>query len=157
MNNKEREFYMKKGELLGKVLVLATNAHAGQFDRGGNPYILHPMKVMHYLKSDDEELQCIALLHDVVEDTKTTWADLADIGCTVRILEAVAALTKMPGQSYEQYKQGVFANEDAMRVKLADLRHNTDIRRLKGITEKDIARLAKYNQFYLEIQARLSK
>jgi (p)ppGpp synthase/HD superfamily hydrolase len=157
MNNKERKSKMKKGELLGKVLVLATNAHAGQFDRGGNPYILHPMKVMHYLKSDDEELQCIALLHDVVEDTKTTWADLADIGCTVRIIEAVAALTKMPGQSYEQYKQGVFANEDAMRVKLADLRHNTDIRRLKGITEKDIARLAKYNQFYLEIQARLSK
>ena len=148
---------MKKGELLGKVLVLATNAHAGQFDKGGNPYILHPMKVMHYLKSDDEELQCIALLHDVVEDTNTTWNDLADIGCTARVLTAVAALTKMPGQSYEQYKQGVFANEDAMRVKMADLRHNTDIRRLKGITEKDIARLAKYNQFYTEIQARLSK
>jgi (p)ppGpp synthase/HD superfamily hydrolase len=62
---------MKKGELLGKVLVLATNAHAGQFDRGGKPYILHPLKVMHYLKTDDEELQCIALLHDVIEDTDT--------------------------------------------------------------------------------------
>ncbi len=148
---------MEKGELLGKVLVLATNAHAGQFDRGGNPYILHPMKVMHYLKSDDEELQCIALLHDVVEDTNTTWNDLADIGCTVRVLDAVAALTKMPGQNYDQYKAGVFANEDAMKVKMADLRHNTDIRRLKGVTEKDIARMAKYNQFYMEIQARLSK
>lgn len=147
---------MKKGELLGKVLVLATNAHAGQFDRGGNPYILHPLKVMHYLKSDDEELQCIALLHDVIEDTKTTWSDLADIGCTVRVMEAVAALTKMPGQSYEQYKQGVFANEDAMRVKMADLRHNTDIRRLKGVSQKDLERLGKYNQFYIEIQARLA-
>lgn len=146
---------MKKGELLGKVLVLATNAHAGQFDRGGNPYILHPMKVMHYLKSDDEELQCIALLHDVIEDTKTTWQDLADIGCTVRVLEAVAALTKMPGQSYDQYKQGVFANEDAMRVKMADLRHNTDIRRLKGVSQKDLDRLAKYNQFYLELMTKL--
>lgn len=147
---------MKKGELLGKVLVLATNAHAGQFDRGKNPYILHPLKVMHYLKTDDEELQCIALLHDVIEDTKTTWKDLEDIGCTERVLNAVRALTKMPGQSYDEYKENVFANEDAMRVKLCDLRHNTDIRRLKGITEKDIERIAKYNRFFLEIQARLN-
>lgn len=147
---------MKKGELLGKVLVLATNAHAGQFDRGGNPYILHPLKVMHYLKTNDEELQCIALLHDVIEDTKTTWQDLADIGCTPRILLAVKALTKMPGESYDQYKLNVFANVDAMKVKLADLRHNTDIRRLKGVTEKDIARMAKYNQFFMEIQAKLN-
>ena len=148
---------MKKGELLGKVLVLATNAHAGQFDRGGNPYILHPMKVMHYLKTTDEELQCIALLHDVIEDTKTTWKDLTDIGCTDRVIYAVAALTKMPGQTYDEYKQGVFNNEDAMRVKMADLRHNTDIRRLKGVTEKDIARMAKYNLFYMELQARLAQ
>lgn len=146
---------MKKGELLGKVLVLATNAHAGQFDRGGKPYILHPLKVMHYLKTDDEELQCIALLHDVIEDTSTTWQDLRDIGCTERVLEAVAALTKMPGQSYDEYKEGVFESVDAMRVKTCDLRHNTDIRRLKGVTQKDIDRIAKYNRFYLEIQAKL--
>ena len=147
---------MKKGELLGKVLVLATNAHAGQFDRGGNPYILHPMKVMHYLKTNDEELQCIALLHDVVEDTSTSWHDLEAIGCTERVLNAVKALTKMPGQTYDEYKETVFANEDAMRVKLCDLRHNTDIRRLKGVTQKDIDRIAKYNRFFLEIQAKLN-
>ena len=147
---------MKKGELLGKVLVLATNAHAGQFDRGGKPYILHPLKVMHYLKTDDEELQCIALLHDVIEDTATSWKDLEAIGCTERVLAAVKALTKMPGQTYDDYKEIVFANEDAMRVKLCDLRHNTDIRRLKGVTQKDIDRVAKYNRFYLEIQSRLN-
>jgi len=147
---------MKKGELLGKVLVLATNAHAGQFDRGGNPYILHPLKVMHYLKTTDEELQCMALLHDVVEDTKTTWKDLEAIGCTERVISGVKALTKQPGQTYDEYKEVVFANEDAMRVKLCDLRHNTDIRRLKGVTQKDIERMAKYNQFFLEIQARLN-
>lgn len=145
---------MQKGKLLGNVLVLATNAHAGQFDRGGKPYILHPLKVMHYLKSDDEELQCMALLHDVVEDTKTTWDDLADIGCTERVINGVKALTKMPGESYDQYKERVFANQDAMKVKMADLRHNTDIRRLKGVTEKDIIRMEKYNRFYLELQAR---
>ena len=147
---------MKKGELLGKVLVLATNAHAGQFDRGGKPYILHPLKVMHYLKTDDEELQCIALLHDVVEDTDTSWKDLEAIGCTERVLNAVRALTKLPGQTYDEYKEVVFANEDAMRVKLCDLRHNTDIRRLKGVTQKDIDRIAKYNRFFLEIQAKLN-
>lgn len=147
---------MKKGELLGRVLVLATNAHAGQFDRGGNPYILHPLKVMHYLKSNDEELQCIALLHDVIEDTKTTWQDLEAIGCTARVIAAVKALTKMPGETYEEYQERVYANEDAMRVKCADLRHNSDIRRLKGVTQKDIDRIAKYNRFYLEIQSRLN-
>ena len=147
---------MKKGELLGKVLVLATNAHAGQFDRGGKPYILHPLKVMHYLKTDDEELQCIALLHDVVEDTDTSWKDLEAIGCTERVLNAVRALTKLPGQTYDEYKETVFANEDAMRVKLCDLRHNTDIRRLKGVTQKDVDRITKYNQFFLEIQFRLN-
>jgi (p)ppGpp synthase/HD superfamily hydrolase len=151
------EIFMRKGELLGKVLVLATNAHAGQFDRGGNPYILHPLKVMHYLKSDDEELQCIALLHDVVEDTNTTWEDLVAIGCTTRIISAVKALTKMPGENYDTYKEYVFGNEDAMRVKMSDLRHNSDIRRLKGITQKDIDRIAKYNRFYLEIQTRLAQ
>lgn len=147
---------MKKGELLSKALILMVNAHSGQFDRGGKPYQLHPLKVMHYLKTDDEELQCIALLHDVIEDTKTSWQDLKDIGCTDRVLAAVKALTKMPGQTYDEYKEVVFANEDAMRVKLCDLRHNTDIRRLKGVTQKDVERMAKYHQFYLEIQSRLN-
>lgn len=148
---------MKKGELLAIVLVIATNAHAGQFDKGGMPYILHPLKVMHYTKSLDEEIQCIALLHDVIEDTSVTFKDLREAGVTERIISAVKALTKMPGQTYEEYKEGVFANRDAMIVKMADLRHNTDIRRLKGVSEKDIARMAKYHQFYIELKARLEK
>lgn len=147
---------MKKGELLDKMLVIATNAHHGQFDRGGRPYILHPLRVMSFLKDDDEELQCIALGHDVIEDTKVTYKDLRDAGMTERVIDGIRALTKQPGETYEEYKMRVFANIDAMRVKLCDLRHNTDIRRLKGVTEKDIARIAKYQVFYLEIQAKLS-
>lgn len=147
---------MKKGEMLGTMLRIATNAHAGQFDRGGAPYILHPLKVMHYLKSDDEELMCMALGHDVIEDTATTYRDLRDAGISERVIDGIRALTKVPGLTYEEYKEGVFASEDAMRVKLADLRHNTDIRRLKGVTEKDIARMAKYHLFYMEIKARLA-
>ena len=143
---------MNKGELLNKMLVLATTRHAGQFDRGGNPYILHPLKVMYYLKSNDEELQCIALAHDLVEDTDTTYDELRSMGFTNRVIDGIAALTKLPGESYDQYKERVKANPDAIKVKMADLRHNTDIRRLKGVTEKDLARVEKYQRFYLELQ-----
>ena len=148
---------MKKGELLGKVLVLATNAHAGQFDRGGNPYILPPLKVMHYLKTDDEELQCIALLHDVIEDTDVTYQDLKNAEISQRVMDGIKALTKVPGETLDEYKQRVFANRDAMEVKLCDLRHNSDIRRLKGVTHKDMERMAKYHLFYLEIGAKLAE
>lgn len=141
--------------MLDAMLVIATNAHHGQFDKGGRPYILHPLRVMSFLKEDDEELQCIALGHDVIEDTRVTYRDLADAGISVRVMDGIRALTKLPGQTYDEYKEGVFASTDAMKVKLCDLRHNTDIRRLKGITDKDIERMAKYQKFYLEIQARL--
>ena len=150
MDTKEKK--MKRGEMLNKMLVLATTRHAGQFDRGGNPYILHPLKVMYYLKSNDEELQCIALAHDLVEDTDTTYDELRSMGFTDRVIAGIAALTKLPGESYDQYKERVKANPDAIKVKMADLRHNTDIRRLKGVTEKDLARVEKYHRFYMELQ-----
>ena len=134
-----------------------VNAHAGQFDKGGNPYALHALKVMHYLKSDDEELMCIALGHDIIEDTAVTYKDLREAGMTDRIINGIRALTKVPGQTLDEYKAGVFANIDAMLVKKSDLRHNTDIRRLKGVTEKDLARMAKYHVFYLEIESRLNE
>jgi (p)ppGpp synthase/HD superfamily hydrolase len=147
---------MRKGEMLDRMLVIATNAHAGQFDRGGAPYILHPLRVMSFLKVNDEELQCIALGHDVIEDTDVTYKDLRDSGISERVIDGIRALTKVPGETLDEYKARVFASPDAMQVKLCDLRHNTDIRRLKGVTEKDIARMAKYHTFYLEIQARLA-
>lgn len=143
--------------MLDQMLMIATKAHHGQFDRGGNPYILHPLKVMHYLKTDDEELMCMALGHDVIEDTSVTYKDLREAGISERVIDGIRALTKQPGQTYDEYKQNVFANIDAMRVKMADLRHNTDIRRLKGVTEKDLARMAKYQMFYLELKAKLEK
>jgi (p)ppGpp synthase/HD superfamily hydrolase len=146
---------MKKGHMLATMLVIVTNAHDGQFDKGGAPYILHPLKVMHYLKSSDEELMCIALGHDVIEDTSVTYKDLRDAGISERVILGIRAMTKQPGQTLEEYKEQIFASEDAMRVKMADLRHNSDIRRLKGVTEKDIARMAKYHAFYLEIKAKL--
>ena len=146
---------MRNGEMLSKALLIATNAHAGQFDRGWRPYILHPLAVMSILRSEDDELNTIAILHDVIEDSNVTFKDLADQGISDRVIEAVRALTKMPGQSYEEYKNAIFSNHDAMMVKSADLTHNSDIKRLKGIREKDIERISRYHRFYLEIQEKL--
>lgn len=148
---------MKRGQMLSTMLMLMAERHAGQFDRGGQPYALHPMKVMYLLKTTDEELQCIALGHDLVEDTKTTFRELLDIGMSPRVVEAIRCLTKMPGQTYEEYQEGIYSNEDAMRVKLCDLRHNSDLRRLKGVSEKDLERSVKYQKFYYEINEKLKQ
>lgn len=144
------------GKLLNAMLVFATNKHNGQFDKAGKPYILHPLAVMSLLDSEDEELQCIAIGHDVIEDTDATFQDLVNIGMTDRVVSGIKCLTKMPGQTYEEYKAGVFSNRDAMQVKMADLRHNSDITRMKGITQKDIDRTVKYQRFYMEIQQRFN-
>lgn len=108
------------------------------------------------MKGNDEELQCIAVLHDVLEDSSVTAEDLLAAGMTQRIVSGVQCLTTLKGESYDNYKLRVFASVDAMCVKLADLRHNSDIRRLKGVTQKDVDRIAKYHTFFLEISDRLS-
>jgi (p)ppGpp synthase/HD superfamily hydrolase len=138
--------------LLAKAIALASEKHMGQFDKGGMPYILHPLKVMHYIKSDDLELMAIAVMHDVVEDCDVSFKDLEDMGFTARIIDALRLVTKMPGQTHEEYLNGIKSNKDAIAVKLADLRHNSDIRRLKGITEKDVARMKKYNAMYIALK-----
>jgi (p)ppGpp synthase/HD superfamily hydrolase len=144
---------MKRGEGLNKMLVLVTTEFDGIFDKGGVPYVLHCLKVMHYLKSDDEELQQIALGHDLVEDRKNiTYVKLRTMGFSERVIEGIRCLTKIPGESPEEYLAKVKSSKDAIRVKLCDLRHNSDIRRLKGITPKDIARIEKYHAMYLELR-----
>jgi len=151
------EMIMKKGELLSIAIQIAVEAHAGQFDKGGKPYILHPLKVMHYTKSDDEEIQAIAVLHDSVEDNKAiTYSYLRERGLTERVISGILCLTKVPGESYDEYKAKVKSNPDSIIVKKADLRHNSDIRRLKGVSDKDIERIASYQRFFLELEATVS-
>jgi (p)ppGpp synthase/HD superfamily hydrolase len=154
--------------MLSKAILIATQAHAGDFDRGGNPYILHPLTVMHKLKTDDEELMSIAVLHDVVEDctgkaiiidgrqVSISYQMLEKEGMSTRVIDGVKALTKVPGQTYEEYQAAVLANQDAIAVKKEDLRTNSDLRRLKGVTEKDIARAAKYMLFYAMLEGKTS-
>lgn len=146
---------MNNQEMLSKAIKIAVIAHEGQLDKGGAAYILHPLKVMHYLKSDDSELQCIAVLHDVIEDTSWTYQDLRDYNMSERVINGVRCLTKQRGETFEEYKIKVMSNVDSCKVKMCDLRHNSDIRRLKGVTAKDIARIEKYHKFYLEIKEML--
>ena len=140
---------------LSKMLLLAVARHDGQFDKGGAPYILHPLKVMHYLKTEDEELQCIALGHDLLEDTFNSVEEgvneLRRLGFSNRIIEGILCLTKIPGESYNNYRRKIKSNRDAILVKMADLRHNSDIRRLKGVSPKDIERTERYQVFYKEL------
>jgi (p)ppGpp synthase/HD superfamily hydrolase len=142
--------------MLDRAISFAAQMHEGQFDKSEKPYILHPLAVMHMLQTDDVELQCIAVLHDVIEDTDATLADLFNLSMSARVLDAVDRLTKFKGQSYEDYKEVVFSSRDAMRVKLCDLRHNSDLTRLKSVREKDLTRVAKYAKFYSEIKERLN-
>lgn len=138
--------------LLSKAIKLAANFHASQFDKAGEPYFLHCIKVMHYLKTNDEELQCIAILHDIIEDTKCTDIDLEEAGMTKRIIDGIVSLTKSKDISIEDYLNQILKNKDAIKVKMADLRHNSDIRRLKKIRQKDFDRIVKYHQMYQELK-----
>lgn len=141
---------------LANMLIIATQRHDGQFDKGGKLYILHPLKVMHYLQTDDEELQCIALGHDLIKDTFDSPLDggyfLHSRGFSFRVIDGILALTRLDSETYEDYKFRVKSNRDAIQVKMADLRHNSDIRRLKGVSQKDIERIERYHKFYLELK-----
>lgn len=141
--------------MLASAITTAAVAFAEKLDKGGQPYILHCLKVMHNLQTKDQELQCIAVLHDIVEDTSTTYQQLVELGFTQRVIDGIRRMTKLPGDSPEDYFNRVASSQDSIRVKLADLRHNSDIRRLKGITDQDFARVRKYQEMYTRLQALL--
>jgi (p)ppGpp synthase/HD superfamily hydrolase len=131
--------------LLEKVITFALEAHTGQIDKYGRPYILHPLHLMSQMDTDEERM--VALLHDVVEDTNRTPADIAALGVPHSVVEAVALLTHHKEQiPYLDYVRALKSNPLARKVKLADLRHNMDIRRMDAIREKDAARLERYRR-----------
>ena len=141
---------MKKYEALSLAISIATNAHEGQYDRGGKPYILHPLHLMTQLLFDTE-LAIVGVLHDVVEDSDITLDDLTLLEFSPRVVGALGLLTHKPGASYEDYIEGICSDYDAIRVKRKDLGHNSDITRLKGITEKDLARTKKYHKAFTRL------
>ncbi|HHD9331822.1 TPA: GTP pyrophosphokinase, partial [Streptococcus pneumoniae] len=126
-----------------KAHEVAKKAHFGQIDRAGIDYIKHPETVASFVATDEEK--AVAYLHDVIEDTSLTLLDLKKEGFSKNIIEAVDILTKKKGQDYQSYLNLVKKNELARVVKLADLRHNSDLTRLPLITEKDLERNKKYS------------
>lgn len=148
---------MKQQAMLANAIRIASSMHVDQFDKAGNPYILHVLHVMNDVRSSDLEVKQIAVLHDIVEDTEVELQDLKAMGFSDRVCDGVRLLTKVKGQDYESYLQGIVSSRDAILVKMADLRHNSDIRRLKGLTDKDVARIAKYQKAYTFLKAKLKE
>ena len=144
---------------LEKAIKIAVEAHTGQVDKGGNPYILHPLRVMLSLNSEDERI--VGVLHDVVEDCEGwTWERLKEQGFSDEIVEALQSVSKTPKEEaeyrslpedeklghYLEFIQRAKANEIGRRVKKADIRDNLDITRIDDITERDINRLNRYKK-----------
>ena len=129
--------------LIEQALRIAVDAHRGQKDRYGAPYILHPLRVLARVRTDAERV--VAVLHDVVEDTNWTLAGLAAAGFPERIVTAVDCLTKREGESYPRLIERAGENALARAVKLADLEDNLDVRRCRQVTAVDTERLARYH------------
>ena len=137
--------------MLKKAEETARKAHRGQVDKGGQPYILHPLRVAAGCEGTEEKI--VALLHDVIEDTALTEEDLRTAGFSERVLQAVACLTHREGESYGAYIERICQNPLAARVKLADLSDNMNLARIPHPTEKDIARREKYERAKTRILA----
>lgn len=137
-----------------EMLLLIARVHKDQVDKQGEPYTRHLLKVAHWLRSDDHQLMAIALGHDVIEDhgKTVTYSLLRDMGFSGRVMQGIRCLTKVPGESLEEYKIKVKSNRDSVLVKMQDLRHNADLRRIKGVTQKDLDRTVKYVEFYHELK-----
>jgi guanosine-3',5'-bis(diphosphate) 3'-pyrophosphohydrolase len=142
---------------LAVAIAVAAEAFKDTLDKAGEPYILHCLRVMNNLHTRDKELQSIAILHDVVEDTGITLEDLKNMGFSDRVLKAVALLTHDNRMDYKSYIQRIAGNSDARIVKLADLKDNSDITRLKGLSQSDFDRMKKYHVAFIYLMEEAAK
>ncbi len=133
-------------KLTRKAMIIAYNAHKNQFDKSGVPYIYHPIHVAEKMKTENECI--VALLHDVVEDTETTFEQLENIFSS-GIIDSLKLLTKDNTVDYYEYIMKIKKNPIAKSVKIEDLKHNLDLTRLDVITEDDIKRENRYKKALL--------
>lgn len=129
---------------LEKAIHIAVSAHQGMLDKAGAPYILHPLRVM--LQMDTPEEMTAAVLHDVVEDSDITIAQLREEGFSENVIEAVDGVTRRHKESYENFIRRAAQNPLSHKIKRADLKDNLDLSRLSKITDKDAKRIQKYHQ-----------
>lgn len=135
---------------LERAIEIAREAHAGQYDKAGKEYILHPLRVMERGRTEEEKI--VGVLHDVVEDSEWTFEMLEAEGFTPEVIEALRCVTKLSeDEDYDHFIDRVLTNPLAMRVKLLDLEDNMDMSRLDECTEGDIQRLQKYQKAYARI------
>lgn len=130
--------------LTKKAMQIAFEAHKDQKDKSGIPYIYHPIHLAEQM--DDEAAACVALLHDVVEDTDMTFEQLQSEGFSPEMIAALKLLTHDPAVPYMDYVAEIRNNPIAASVKLADLRHNSDLTRLDHVDEKALMRIEKYRR-----------
>jgi len=131
--------------LLERAISIALDVHRGQTDRNGRPYILHPLHIM--LQMDDEAEMIAAVLHDTIEDSEMTLEELREEGFSGEVLTAVELLThEKESVPYEDYVWRLKPNPMARKIKMADLKHNMDIRRMDRVQESDLSRLQKYHR-----------
>lgn len=137
---------------LEDAIALAVEAHRGQLDKYGGPYITHPLRVMFQLEEETDRI--VAVLHDVIEDSELTLADLERMGYDETIIAALDGLTKREGEAYPDYISRALAHPISRRVKLADLTDNMDIRRVgEELTDKDCQRLQRYHRAWRRLIA----
>lgn len=130
--------------LTKKALKISFEAHKKQVDKSGMPYVYHPFHLAEQM--DDPYAVCVALLHDVVEDAGVTFDDLRREGFPEAVIDAIAMMTHEKSVPYLEYVQKLKSNPLAKKVKLADLKHNSDLSRLDSVTEKDLERVEKYKK-----------
>ncbi len=126
------------------AISIALEAHKGQLDKGGSPYILHPLAVMNRVETIEEKI--VAVLHDVIEDTEVTIEQLRELGFSEEIVKAIGLLTRSEEESYEQFIEKTTTNRIARNVKIADIQENMNLSRIKSPTEQDYNRLEKYRK-----------
>ena len=136
---------------LSRAICIAAEAHEGQVDKASAPYILHVLRVMMKMSTDEERI--VAVLHDLIEDTSWTLERLAGEGFSSSVLEAIDGLTKRAGEDYDAFIQRAGQSALSRRVKLADLEDNADLSRLSSPTPHDLARVAKYRRALLRLTA----
>ena len=129
---------------LERAIEIAARTHAGQTDKGGAPYILHPLRVM--LRVAPGAQQIVAVLHDVVEDSDVTFEDLEREGFSAEVVKGLRAVTKVEGESYEDFVARAARDPVGKAVKLADLIENSDLSRIAEPSRKDLERVEKYGR-----------
>ncbi len=139
-------------EQLLHAMHLAINAHGKQLDKNGQPYIGHCFRVMSAGQTLEEKI--VGVLHDILEDTKMSIIDLSAEGFSEHVIDAVHTLTKLENEDYDHYIGRVERNDLAIRVKLNDLTDNMDLRRLKFLTDDDVARMRKYLAAYNQLTSK---